>query len=197
MRKRMLYFVVMILLTLSFTNGVYGQIIEPTLGIKYLTASPLRKYYDTDVHFDYGLTFTMFPHKSDTGLFLKYVKAKIHVYDENYYHPHIEFSNSIFIIGLQRNIKTNCYRVGISKHFDNLGDASDNDNRIGFFISLGRYYRINKNIIYFIDAEFEFEDLHVPNYCAYSYSRHQAYLAGKKFNTGGISLDMGLSFHIN
>lgn len=85
--------------------------------------------------------------------------------------------------------------MGLSRHFDDLMIFNNNkDNRLGFSMSFGINYRINNKINYFVDSEFEFEELHVASYISEHVSRHQKYLSGHKFNTGGLSINTGLSF---
>jgi hypothetical protein len=185
---------ILLLLIINISAVVFGQKIEPTIGIKYPTDSPMRDYYDRNFIITYGMSCVFLRENSHFGFYFKYSREKFDIYDVKDNKYQIKISNSIFAVGLQKNINIIRFRMGLTKHFDNLMIFDMNDNRIGYSISLGYCYNLNNNFKFYIDSEYEYEELKVPIYYDYYDSRHRKYLSGKRFNTGGLTLSTSLSF---
>jgi hypothetical protein len=127
-------------------------------------------------------------------LFIKFMRERFDIYDVTGRKYAIKISNSILTAGLQKNMKPYRIRMGLSRHFDDLAVFAENDNRLGFSLDFGVNLKITDKIKYFVDGEYEFERLKITSYVDSYISRHRKYLSGKKFNTGGISVNTGFSF---
>lgn len=178
----------------------YNMSIQPHVGSHYLTSSILRDYYDRNIVFSYGATVVLMNEEIKTGVFLKYLRYSFKVSDELLLSGEKDIDGSWLMIGIQKDIPISKYilfgRIGLTIHNDDLAFADSDDKRVGTYYSLGVKYRISNYFKFFCETAYVYESLSVPMYVHIRYSRHQAYLAGKSFQTGGLLIQTGISFSL-
>ena len=174
--------------------------VKPVFEFQVPTSSVLRDYYDRDVVLNFGATAIVRHSKLNMGLFVQYLRYDFDVVDEFEMSGREDIVGSRLTIGLQKDVrlkKNMLYgRLGLTKYYDNLAFAISDDKRIGFHAGLGFVYKLSNDFQAFIETSYDYERLSVPMYMTYTYTRHQAYLAGKTFDTGGLFIQSGLSFSI-
>jgi hypothetical protein len=174
--------------------------IQPNYEFQIVSSSVLRDYYDRDVVLNFGATALVQHNKLNMGLFAQYVRYDFDVVDEMAMSGREEISGSRLTVGLQKGIrlkKNMLYgRLGLTKYYDDLAFALYDDHRIGVHAGLGFMFRLSDDFQAFVETSYEYEELSVPMYMTYTYTRHQMYLAGHTFDTGGLFFQVGLSLSI-
>jgi len=174
--------------------------IQPNYEFQMLSSSVLQDYYDRDVVVSFGGTAIVRYNKLNMGLFVQYLRYDFDVVDKLEMSGREEIAGSRLTIGLQKDIrlkKNMLYgRLGLTKYYDDLAFAVSDDNRIGFHAGVGFNFRMSHYVSAFVETSYDNERLTVPDYRNSTYTRHQVYLSGKTFETGGISLQAGVSIPI-
>ena len=174
--------------------------IKPVFEFQVPTSSVLRDYYDRDVVLNFGATAIVRYNKLNVGLFVQYVRHDFTVRDEFAMYGRAEINGSRLTFGLQKDVpvkKTVFYgRLGMTKYYDHLAFSISDDDRMGYHAGLGFVYTLSNDFQAFIETAYDYERLSLPYYVNCAYTRHQAYLAGKTFDTGGLFIQSGLSVFI-
>ena len=148
----------------------------------------------------YGFSVVFRPVHGFWGIYGRYAGYRVTVEDEFARHPY-HFSKNIVVAGLQVNVITVgdikvFVRLGAAKHKDDL-DSFGGKDRLGVNAGLLLQQSIGKKLSLNTELMYDSENVTVANYVNCCYSRHQAYLAGKSFDTGGLSILAGISYELN
>lgn len=176
------------------TNDIY---IKSHIGILRPTSTLLNNYYSREIIFLYGAEFTYYFNKY--GLYFNFINYSFDV-QEDYFVEKIK--TTWFTIGLEKIFLANKYsnlygRLGGTLHVDDLAISESNLSRIGIQPGFGGNIYINNTLIFFIEFNYEYELLKIPIYVTTNYSRHNEFLSGKSFQTGGAIFKIGLSYSLH
>lgn len=177
----------------------FGLKVQLHGGIQYTTDVSLRGHYDRDAIISYGSTGVLTHSSIAAGLFVK-VQGYSFVVTDHFPTSELRMKGKWTVLGLQKDFHIRpCnlfFRLGLSFHQDDLKFADTKDNRVGSFYSLGFEVHLSKHFSAFIEGAYVHERLKIPYYVTFMYSRHQAFLAGKDLQTGGVLLHAGISYSI-
>lgn len=186
------------------TQSIFSQPFQiefkPAIGLFNPQSDILRKYYNQSVIFNYGGDLSVISQNYDLGIYLGMKRFSLKIIDES--QSSYEESSTIYKIGIisctnlrSFNLDT---KLGLTKHDDNLLlSFNTNDSRLGFELGLEVDKNISNRMALFLEANYSYEHINIPEYVNVTYSRHQSYLSGKSLNTGGYFLIFGLSFLVN
>ena len=198
---RGIIFIIILIFTVvpTFASDITVSI-QPNYEFQMLSSSVLKNYYDRNVVLNFGATAIVRYNKLNVGVFVQYMRRDFTVRDQFAMYGREEINGSRLSFGVQKDIpmKKNIFygRLGMTKYYDHLAFAISDDNRIGYHAGLGFVYKLSADFQAFIETSYDYEKLSVPMYMTYTYTRHQAYLAGKTFDTGGVCIQSGLSVSI-
>ena len=196
-----IYIVIFLMMTTSVIASDFSLSIRPSIGLQIPSSHILKDYYDRNAIVSYGATGLFINKKLNLGGFLSYTQYHFKVDDPSAFSGTEDIRGSLLSVGVQKSIVfktvTTWGRIGLSKHFDDLEGFNEDDNRIGFYIGLGLDYNLTDSFGFFIEVMHEFERLSVPEYVNCTYSRHQTFLSGRTFSTGGLFVQSGLIITIN
>ena len=175
--------------------------IRPLVGMLHPTDKILRDYYDRSNVFIYGIDFDIVTDWYTLGMYLKFQGYSFKIVEKFGERSYVEHIDGIwYTFGIEKFISISPFslygRLGTTFHSDNLAFPDSDDVRFGFQSGLGIESNITKRVKLFLEIDYEYETLSVPYYMTYYYSRHQAYLAGENFQTGGVLIQTGVSFSL-
>jgi hypothetical protein len=166
--------------------------IRPKLSVLYPVSSQVRKYYDRNMVFMYSGEIDL-----DPGIYFQLLRYKFQVDD-----PQGSFSVSSmwYTLGLEKNFtlfNNNFYgRLGLTYHSDELLEFNSESPRIGIQTVFGYNFPLSPKLQLFLEIGYEFESVKENKYITELYDRHQYYLSGRRFQTGGVFISTGLGFCI-
>ncbi|MEJ2628552.1 MAG: hypothetical protein P8078_08355, partial [bacterium] len=167
--------------------------IRPKISFLYPASSHLRAYFDRDMVFMYGGEIDL-----DPGIYFQLLRYEFLVDD-----PQESFSVSSiwYTLGIEKNFILfghNFYgRLGLTYHSDELLEFNSESPRIGIQTVFGYNFQLSPKLQLSLEMGYEFESVKESDYLIESpYDRHQYYLSGRRFQTGGIFISTGLGFRI-
>lgn len=182
-------------------QSVFSQSIQvefkPALGLFNPQSDILRKYYNQNVMFSYGGDLSIITRFYSSGIYIGINRFSLKIKDNS--QLDLEESKTIYKIGLIRRSQLGLFnldtKLGLTKHDDNLLlSFNTNDSRLGFELSLLVEKNIYSRTALFLEANYNYEHINIPEYVNVKYSRHQKYLSGQSLYTGGYFLVFGISF---
>ncbi len=192
---------IFLMMTTSVIASDISLSIRPNIGIQIPSSNILKDYYDRNAIVNYGATGLFINRKLNWGVFLSYTQYHFEADDPSVLSGTEDIRGSLLSFGVQKSIVlkpvTVWGRIGMSKHFDDLEVSNEDDNRIGLCFGLGLDYNLTRRCGVFSEVMYGFERLSVPEYVNCDYSRHQAFLSGKTFNTGGLFIKSGFMITLN
>ncbi len=129
------------------------------------------------------------------GGYLKINRFSFKIEDES--QPGLKESSTWYGLGIIKRLYIRSFffdfKFGLTNHHDKLTTPFSEQLRLGYELGL----TFSKNILdqnsIFFAANYNYENVKIPYYVTSNYSRHQRYLAGKSFNTGGYLFYIGIS----
>jgi len=202
MKKNIIYLLLIIVLIHSKAMSSVKEVsVSPQLCILIPTSKALKSYYNKNCIFFYGGEVILLLDRLEIGSYLKIQRYSFKVHDQLLQSDYEKISATWCTLGIVKSISVQRFyflaKLGLTYHLDKLSfSESEDKSRIGFQPGLVIKSNISKKIKFFIEISYEYESMSVPMYMTYQYSRHQRYLAGKKFQTGGILIQSGISFSV-
>jgi hypothetical protein len=199
---RKLVFIILIfviILSDSTKASSFSMILKPLFGLYQPTSTPLKDYYTKNFIFTYGGEVEVLLPFYNLGMFFKIQSYTLDIY-ESVYERDITESAIWYTGGIMKEIDFEGVslfsKVGISYHSDELALIKTENSRWGFQIGAGMKRKISETVRFFLEANFDYEKLTIPDYRTFAYSRHNAFLSGQNFNTGGILFLLGVEFKV-
>ena len=209
-KREILKFIVILSCFFLFLNysivnsGIKEILISPQLNFHRPSSEILREYYNRNHLLFYGcetiLFFDLFSlDRLGFGSFFKVQRNSFKVFEPRIDPIQQEIDITWLTFGIINNTNIQninvLTKIGLTYHWDNL-ELSYDETRLGIQSSLAMNMDITTKIKYFIEIGYEYETLSIPFYLNSIPSRHQYYLAGKEFQTGGFLLQTGVSFSV-
>jgi len=159
----------------------------------------LQKYFDRSNVIIYGIGPDAIASKYSIGVYVKFQRYSFEVIDSFAMGYVVPISGTWITMGIEKIIPTSFVdfygRIGGTLHYDSY-DIFMNYIRLCFQPSLGFRLDMIKYIKPFFEINYEYGKLSVRYYENVAYTRHQAYLAAKNFQTGGVLLKAGVSCNL-
>lgn len=184
-------------------KSIYSQPIavylSPKLSINYPHAKVLREYYNTNFVLLYGgeIAAMYLPYK--TGIYFQYYKYSFDIQDRILTQNFLKEKGEWFSFGV---IKKQNYqflsvyeKIGIQFLEDKLA-LGNNNRRKGIQFGIGMQKKLIGPFFVTFNILCTYNKLSVPEYQTFAYSRHQSFLSGKNFNTGGLQIQFGVQFQL-
>ncbi len=166
--------------------------LRPKISFLYPASSHLRAYFDRDMEFMYGGEIDL-----DPGIYFQLLRYEFRVDD-----PQGSFSVSSiwYTLGIEKNFRLFNHdfygRLGLTYHSDELLEFNSESPRIGVQTVFGYNFQLSPKLQLSLEIGYEFESVKVSKYITELYDRHQYYLSGRRFQTGGIFITTGFGFRI-
>ncbi len=192
----------LLLLPYGVTSASIEYSVRPLLGMLWPTDKTLGDYYDRSSVFMYGIDLDAVTDWYGLGMYLKFQRYSFEVVDRFGERSRIEHVNgSWYTLGIEKFVSMSRFslygRLGTTFHSDNLALVGSDDARFGCQPGLGIEWKVTNRTRLSLEVDYEYETLSVPNYVTFDYSRHQAYLAGENFQTGGALIQAGVVFSLS
>ena len=166
--------------------------IRPKFSFLYPTSSRLRAFYDRNMIFMYGCEIDL-----KSGIYFQLMKYKFQIDDP---HELISVSTIWLTLGIEKNFKLFNHvfygRLGLTYHSDDLLRFHSDYHRIGMQTVFGHKMQLSQNLQIFLEIGYEFENIKESEYITELYDRHQYFLSGRSFQTGGVFITTGFGFQI-
>ena len=191
-----IWFLIFIFIVLS--NSLSAQqfqiVIKPAVGIFKPEANILTKYYDQDILFSYGADLSLITSFHRLGIYFGLNQFSIKINDEN--QTDIEESGTLYKFGILKRFEFKHIsldaKIGMTIRDDKLIFPDSDESRIGFDTGFVIEKKIYRRISAFVEANYNYEKIEIPEYVTVVYSRHQKYLSGKSIVVGGYYLTIGM-----
>lgn len=189
---------------ISIISGSNAQTIElfikPHAGVFVPASNPLQSYYDKSSIFNYGGEIYFLTGYSGFGAYLDYKKYSVDITDEDQTGSSSwQESSTIISLGLVKNIPVLLFninlRLGVSAHSDDLALEEDK-MRIGYSAGIELQREFSDRLGLSLELEYDHNNLSVSDYTTFAYSRHNRYLSGREFSTGGLFFSAGFYIKI-
>ncbi len=181
-------------LPVTVNGSAFDYSIGLNIGGFHPTSAILKSYFDKSSVFTYGIDVSMAAVSNNIGAYIRFQRFSFNVadpYGDEYVRGHW------FTLGLEKAFPLEFVypygRLGITLHYDTY-DLFVKNLRFGLHSCLGLRFTVTERTKPFAEVGYEYARLSIPDYVELDYTRHQAYLAGEDFQSGGIMMNAGISY---
>lgn len=197
--KRISIFILLIILNQSLFAQSNQIFFRPSVSIFNPGSKVLSNFYNKNVILSYGGNLAIITSFHKLGLYLGVNRFSVKIQDAH--QPDLTESAALYKIGIIKRYSIGKIsldtKIGLTKRNDDLDAPGSNNSNFGFELGLVLEKHIYGRFASFIEADYNYTHIKIPEYVTYKYSRRQYYLSGKSINTGGYSFNMGVSILLN
>jgi len=173
--------------------------LKPATGFFLPSSQNLSGYYGKDQIICFGGELKAITPFLDLGGFLSVQTYSVNINDPNEIGEPYDENSTIISFGFLKEFDLTLFKlyskVGLNMHSDKLA-LNDDETRIGFLLGLEASREIYQGISLNLGVDYDYNNLTIPEYFTFAYSRHQSFLSNTDINSGGVFIYAGIEINI-